>query len=132
MKTIDKVLQLLGNVGFRPELVDESLGYKFEYEGLNYLLRMEDEDSQTISLTVPAVFDVTEENRQQALEAAIEVANKLKFVQPNLTLDSIWLSYQHYLGANDPTEDLIEHMIRLLSVSTILFQQILNNEENDQ
>lgn len=128
----EKVLEILRRLGFQPELIDENFGYRFEYEGLNFLLEHEDEDTKTISLIIPAVFDVTEENRSQVIEAAIKLSTKLKFVQPNLTLDSIWLNYQHYLGDNEPTEDLIEHMVRLLAISTLHFQQILNNEENDE
>lgn len=44
----DKVLEILYQLGFQPELVDENFGYRFEYEGLTVLFTPEDEDAHRI------------------------------------------------------------------------------------
>lgn len=127
----EKILELMYQLGLQPELVSEDFGYRFDYEGLPIVWMNEDEDSNTITFMVPSVFEVTEENRMTVLEAALKLSSKLKFVQPNLNLDSVWLAYQHFLDGQEPTENLIEHMIRLLAIATIQFHNIINNEGDD-
>ncbi len=128
----EKVLAVLYRLGFQPELVDESIGYDFEYEGITFLFAYDDKDSKTITLTVPNLFYVTEENRIKTLEALNTLANNLNFVQPNIAFDSVWLEYQHYLGDNEPTEALIEHMVRTLATSTIQFGSILHHKDDER
>lgn len=127
----EKVLDILYQLGFQPEQLDDDFGYQFEYEGLT-LLYSPEEDSQTLNLMVPAIFRVTEENKEAVLAAMVGLCGKMKFVQPALYGNSVWLNYQHYLGEQEPTEDLLEHMIKLLGVSTYQFNKILNSDGDDE
>lgn len=127
----EKVLDILHQLGFRPELVDENIGYRFEYEGLTILFSPE-EDSQTLNLMVPAIFDITEDNRAAVLEGMVKLSGKMKFVQPATYGTSVWLNYQHYLEDQDPTPGLLEHMIKVMSVSAAQFLNIMNDEDNDE
>lgn len=81
---------------------------------------------------MPAIFDITEENRLAVLEAAIKLSGKMKFVQPNFYVNTVWLGYQHFLGENEPDERLIEHMVRVLSVGVAQFHKFINNEDDDE
>ncbi len=128
----DKILEILYQLGFQPELVDESFGYRFEYEGLTVIFTPEDEDAYTAFFMIPGIFDISEENRTAVLEAMVKLAGKMKFVQPVIISDSVWLNYQHFLGEHEPTPELIEHMIRVLAVSTVQFHKIINNEGDDE
>lgn len=127
----EKVLDILHQLGFQPELVDENIGYRFEYEGLTILFSPE-EDSQTLNLMVPAIFDITEDNRVAVLEGMVKLSGKMKFVQPATYGTSVWLNYQHYLEDQDPTPGLLEHMIKVMSVSAAQFLNIMNDEDNDE
>lgn len=128
----EKVLEILYQLGFQPELVDETFGYRFEYEGVTILLTPEEEDSHTICLMLPGIFDITEDNRVAVLEAMVKLSGKMKFVQPVIFTDSVWLNYLHFLGEQEPTPELIEHMIRVLAFSMVQFHKIINNEDNDE
>lgn len=128
----DKVLEILYQLGFQPELIDENFGYRFEYEGLTILYAPDEEDAHTVTLIMPGVFDVSNDNRVAVLEAIASLSSKMKFVQPNIALDSVWLNYQHFLGKQEPAPELIEHMVRVLAVSTVQFHKIINNEGNDE
>lgn len=129
----DQVIEILYQLGFQPELVDENLGFKFDYEGLTLLFTPEDEDAHTVFFMVPNIFDVTDDNRIAVMEAVVKLAGKMKFVQPTLMSDAVWLNYHHYLAKEEqPSLELIEHMIRVLAASTIQFHKIINNENNDQ
>lgn len=128
----EKVLEYLNQLGFQPELVDESLGYRFEYEGLTLIYSPDDEEAQTVHLLAPAIFEVTEQNRAEVLEAMIKLTGKVKFIQPVIIWDSVWINYQHYLGENKLTLETLEHMVRVLDVAVIQFQRIINNEDHDE
>lgn len=128
----EKVLEILYQLGFQPELVDENFGYRFEYEGLTILLTPEDEESHTVCMMLPGIFDITEDNRMAVLEAMVKLAGRVKFVQPVIFNDSVWLNYQHFLGEQEPTLEVIEHMIRVLAISTVQFHKFINNEDNDE
>jgi len=128
----DKVIEILCQLGFQPELVDENFGYRFEYEGLTILLTPEYEDSRTVCMMLPGIFDTSEDNRVAVLEAMVKLAGRMKFVQPVIFSDSVWLNYQHFLGEQEPTSEVIEHMIRVLAISTVQFHKYINNEDNDK
>jgi hypothetical protein len=128
----EKILEILYQLGFQPELVDENFGYRFEYEGLTILYTPEDEDAHTVCFMIPGIFDISDDNRVAVLEAMVKLAGRMKFVQPVIMSDSVWLNYQHFLSSQEPTPEVLEHMIRVLAVSTIQFHKFINNEGNDE
>lgn len=128
----EKILEILYQLGFQPELVDENFGYRFDYEGLNVLFTPEDEDAHTAYFMIPGIFDISEDNRVVVLETMVKLSGRMKFVQPVIISDSVWLNYQHFLGEQEPTPELIEHMIRVLAISTVQFHKFINNEDDDE
>lgn len=127
----DNVLSALSALGFIPEEI-EGFGYRFDYEGLTLVYSEEEEDTKCISLMVPNLFDITDENRVAVLETMVKISGKVKYVQPHIMFDNqVWINYQHYLGDNEVTPELIEHMIRVLTYATIKFNKIINGDDND-
>lgn len=127
----EQVLKALSALGFIPEEI-EGFGYRFEYEGLTLIYSEDDEDTKCVTLIVPDVFDISEDNRQVVLEAMVKLCGKMKYVQPHIMFENqVWLNYQHYTGDNEVTTALIEHMIRVLAFSTITFHKIINGDDND-
>ena len=125
----ENVLTALSALGFIPKEI-EGFGYRFEYEGLIYTV--DDEEAKCITLTAPDVFDISDDNRVAVLEAMAKLCGKMKYVQPNIMFENqVWLNYQHYLGDNEVTPELIEHMIRVLAFSTITIHNIINGSDND-
>ena len=127
----EKVLTALSALGFIPEEI-EGFGYKFDYEGLNIIYTLDDEDAKCITFIAPNVFDISDDNRIAVLEAMVKLCGKMKYVQPSIIFDNqVWLNYQHYLGDNEVTPELIEHIVRVLSFSTIAINNIINGNDND-
>lgn len=127
----DNVLSALSALGFIPEEI-EGFGYRFDYEGLTLVYSEEEEDTKCISLMVPNLFDITDENRVAVLETMVKISGKVKYVQPHIMFyNQVWINYQHYLGDNEVTPELIEHMIRVLTYATIKFNKIINGDDND-
>lgn len=127
----EKVLGSLYQLGFQPELVDEDFGYRFSYEDLTILYNPE-EESQCLTFSMPRIFDISEDNRITVLEAMVKLCAKMRFVQPVIMFNSVWLNCQHYLDKDtEPTVELLEHMVRVLAFSMIQFHKIINNEEEE-
>lgn len=125
----EDVLNALSALGFRPEEI-EDYGYRIDYEGLPILIPDEEEETKTICFSVPCVFEVTPENELAVYKAMVELTGKMKFVQPVIMFDTqVWLTYQHYLGEQEVDQEVIAHMIRLLSFSTIHFHKLINEDE---
>lgn len=127
----DYVLSALSALGFIPEEIG-GFGYRFDYEGLTIVYSEEEEDIKCLSLMVPNLFDITDENREAVLETMVKISGRVKYVQPHIMFDNqVWINYQHYLGDNEITPELIEHMIRVLTYATIKFNNIINGDDND-
>ena len=125
------VLKALSALGFIPEEI-EGFGYRFEYEGLTAIYSIDDEESQCITLTVPDVFAISDGNRAAVLEAMAKLCGKMKYVQPHIIFENqVWLNYHHYLGENEVTPELIEHMVRVLAFSANTIHNIINGNDND-
>lgn len=126
-----QVLDALSTLGFIPEEI-EDFGYSFEYEGLTLIYPVDNDDDSSVTLIAPGIFDISPDNRQEVVEAMLTLCQKMKYVQPNIMLeDKVWLNYQHYLGDNAVTPELVEHMIRVLAFSTLTFHKIINGDGND-
>lgn len=126
-------MSALRSLGFIPEEI-EDFGFRFEFEGFPFLYTSDTDEEETrcITFIVPAIHQVTEENRGKTLEALLKLCYHMKFVQPNIIFDEqVCLTYQHYAGDNPVTEDLIEHIIRVLIASTSKFFTLLDPIQQD-
>ncbi len=126
----DDVLNAFSILGFIPQEV-EGMGYQIEYEGLN-IFYPTDEDEESVSLTVPGIFEITDENKAEVNDAIVKLGGKMKYIQADIMFgNKVWLNYVHYLGENEVTPNLIEHMITVLAYGTANFHVIINGDEND-
>lgn len=127
----ENVLTAFSALGFIPKEI-EGFGYLIEYEGLTIIYTVDDEEAKCITLTAPDVFDISDDNRTAVLEAMAKLCGKMKYVQPHIMFENqVWLNYQHYLGENEVTQELIEHMIHVLAISTITIHNIITGNDND-
>ena len=125
----EQVIDILQQLGFTLEDISESgFGFRFEFEGLTILFSPE-EDSETLTLIAPNVFEFNEENRNMVLEKMAQLTGAIKFLQPTIMFEnSVWITYTHYLGETEPTMNLLEHMIRALGIGTCKFHEFINED----
>ena len=71
MTAKDIVLDFLKNAGIAP--VENEIGLTFHYEGWNFLLWHDENDPLFYRLTLPGIFDVTDENFAESIMAANSV-----------------------------------------------------------
>ncbi|MGM9817310.1 MAG: hypothetical protein ACI304_09700 [Lepagella sp.] len=63
----EQVLKAFRELGFIPEEI-ECFGYRIEYEGV-VVLCTEEQDETSVTLVAPGVFEITDDNRAEVLEA---------------------------------------------------------------
>lgn len=110
---VDLVKDFLDNEGYRPKF-DSDGDLTFRAEGLHFLYYANNDDQGYFQLVLPGIYDVTDENREQVLQACNHVCLDLKVVKAIIIRDSVWLNVEMLLDKNPKVEDLIPRCINML------------------
>ncbi len=128
---VSKCLELKGIVAKK-----SGLGLNFTFQGWNFLLWNDREDPSFFRLTLPGIFDVTDDNFAKAIMACNNVNWKYKVVKAVLydyedgkeKGASVWLCYEQQLDAATNIDNLVQQAVSaLLSVSEDFLKE-MNDE----
>lgn len=119
----EQILNVLATLGFQLEEM-EGFGYGFQYEGINYLF-MPNEDVEFLSIAIPAILDINEENEHAAYMLMDKLNSTLKYVKTNKLCDSLWLFYERELFGGEDLEKLVSRMILHLEAGMIFFRNTM-------
>ena len=101
-----------------------ALGLNYTYEGWNFLFWNDADDPQFFRLTLPGVFDVTDDNFANAIMACNNINWNYKVVKAVLydyedgkeKGASVWMCYEQVLDANPQIDELVPRAIHSLSL----------------
>lgn len=127
----DKILEAFENLGFN--LKDtESLGYTFNYESINYLYMYNEDDEDFLSISVPGIYDL-EENNKEKYEALKEKINStLKYIKAYTIGGSLWLFYERNLLDKEDLEEVIRRMILHLAAALMFARGVIDKMDNGE
>lgn len=127
----DKILEAFENLGFN--LKDtESLGYTFNYESINYLYMYNEDDEDFLSISVPGIYDL-EENNKEKYEALKEKINStLKYIKAYTIGGSLWLFYERDLLDKEDLEEVIRRMILHLAAALMFARGVIDKMDNGE
>lgn len=129
MKQKELILEQLTSMGFDPVDLDD-LGLLFKHEDVNYLYMPEDDAEDYLRITIPQVFEVTDENRAEVLEAMQEMTASLKYAKFCIMYGTgVWALYEHKLTSTENLQDLLEHIICVLGMAANIFCMRMNGED---
>ena len=129
MKQSEIIFNELTAMGFEPVKLGDA-GYIFSYEKLAFLYMVDDDDENFLRIAVPHIFEVTDENRGEVLEAINATAELLKYSKVFIMYETAaWAFYEHRLFSYDHLPELLEHIIQTLEVTTHLFLSKMNGED---
>ena len=114
------------------------VGINFQVEGWNYLLWHDAEAPLFFRLTLPGIFDVTDENYAQALMACNMLNWNYKVVKASLyeynedgrQRASVWVCYEQWLDGGSPQTDLVARAVSALMEAAEQFQRLAERGES--
>ena len=108
--------------GIRIEPTENEFGLNFSYKGWNFLLWHDEQDPLFFRLTLPGIFDVTDENFAEAIMAANNINWKYKVVKA-VVYDyedehesgaSVWMCFEQLLDDTPNVDDIVPRAIQSL------------------
>ena len=102
----------LASEGLRPE--DTDFGFVFKYENLTFFVFWDDEDDQYLKLALPGIYNVDDNNRQNATAAANQVNIEWKVIKTVVYSDEVWVVAEQLIDKNPDLADLVPRTIKIL------------------
>lgn len=87
----EKILEAFDNLGFNLE-DNESLGYHFYYEGINFLYMYNEDDEEFLNIAVPGIYDLEDDNKENYEALKEEINSTLKYVKAYTLGKGLWYS----------------------------------------
>ena len=112
------------------------LGLNFTYDGWNFLLWNDADDPMFFRLTLPGIFDVTDDNFAKAIMSCNNINWNYKVVKAVLydyedgkeKGASVWLCYEQQLDAATDVESILNRAIQSLLAACDAFMKEVNDE----
>jgi len=123
MTTSEMVFDYLKQQGLCPDMKDEVIVFK--YQMLTFIYHRDDEDEKFFRLSMPGIFDVTEDNRVPVLEAINEVNRQIKAVKAIVPTDDVWLSTEILMDSTPVLNDFIPRIMEHLMAARKRFYDII-------
>ena len=127
----EKILAAFENLGFNLE-DNESLGYRFYYEGINFLYMYNEDDEDFLNISVPGIYDLEEDNKENYDVLKEKINSTLKYVKAYTLGGSLWLFYERDLLGNEDLEEVIHHMILHLAAALMFARDSIEKIDNGE
>ncbi|MBQ9546147.1 MAG: hypothetical protein IJU90_02555 [Bacteroidales bacterium] len=125
--TKNDILKALDELGFKVESLNERF-YHFEFEGLNYLYSYDEDDDDFLHISIPSIFEVTDDNIDMVLPVISQANNIIKYAKIIYSQDMVFATFEYPLFDWVNLEDVIEFAVRVLQSAAITFNRILRGE----
>ena len=107
------VFEWLKSQGLTPEFDDRN-NIWFKYQMRTFLYFNNDEDQQFINLTMPRIYEVTDDNRMAVFEAINEVNETTKVVKLTIAGNGVWCATEIMMDSTPELDDLLPRLIKIL------------------
>ena len=127
----EKILAAIENLGFNLE-DNESLGFSFNYEGINYLYMYNEDDEDFLNISVPGIYDLEEDNKENYDALKEKINSTLKYVKAYTLGKGLWLFYERDLLGNEDLEEVIRRMILHLAAALMFARDSIEKIDNGE
>ena len=129
--TKNDILKALDNLGFT---VDEFGGhfYHFEYEELSYLYNYDERDEDFLFLSIPNIFQVTEDNAEMVMPVINKANNIVKYAKITYSQEMVWATLEYPLFDRVNIEELLEFAINVLQSAATTFDRVLRGDFDEK
>jgi hypothetical protein len=123
--TKQEVGAYLSSEGLRPKETD--FGYVFEYQNLTFFIIWDDKDDQYLKIALPGIFNVDDNNRDDALVAVNEVNKEWKVIKSVVTDDEVWVVAEQFVDKDPKLSDLVPRTINILMGGRMSFYEYMQS-----
>ena len=127
----EKILAAFENLGFNLE-DNESLGFSFNYEGIYYLYMYNEDDEDFLNISVPGIYDLEEDNKENYDALKEKINSTLKYVKAYTLGKGLWLFYERDLLGNEDLEEVIRRMILHLAAALMFARDSIEKIDNGE
>ncbi len=127
----EKILTAFEKLGFNLEDT-ESLGYTFNYEGINCLYMYNEDDENFLNISVPGIYDLEENNKEKYDALKEKINSTLKYIKAYTLGNSLWLFYERDLLGNEDLEETIRRMILHLAAALMFARDTIEKMDNGE
>ena len=113
----------LASEGLRPKETD--FGFVFEYQNLTFFIFWDDDDNQYLKLALPGIYNVDDNNRDDALVAANQVNIEWKVIKTVVLSDEVWVVAEQLIDKDPNLSDLVPRTIQILMSGRTSFYEHL-------
>ena len=113
----------LSSEGLRPQETD--FGYVFEYQNLTFFIIWDDKDDQYLKIALPGIFNVDDNNRDDALVAVNEVNKEWKVIKSVVTDNEVWVVAEQFVDKDPKLSDLGPRTINILMGGRMSFYEYM-------
>ena len=113
MKTTELVLDYLKQQGLMPAFDDDN-DIKFKYNMLTFFFFNNDDDERYFRMSLPNIYDVTEDNRFAVLEAINETNKTYKVAKLVVSHDTVWISTEILMDSTPVLDDFIPRLLDII------------------
>lgn len=115
----------LSSEGLRPQETD--FGYVFEYQNLTFFIIWDDKDDQYLKIALPGIFNVDDNNRDDALVAVNEVNKEWKVIKSVVTDNEVWVVAEQFVDKDPKLSDLVPRTINILMGGRMSFYEYMQS-----
>lgn len=126
MKASEKVFEFLKQQGFCPEIDPNNGNIVFKYQMRTYIYINNDEDDTFFQLALPGIFDVTEDNREMALEACNKTSLGMKVIKCCIPNNSVWILFDNLFDSSPEIMDIFPRALNILQAAQQHFYENMN------
>lgn len=124
MTTSEMVFNYLKEQGLIPKY-NENGNIAFKYQMRNFLYFCFDDDAAFFNLTLPCIFNVTDDNRMAVLEAINEVNENTKVVKLTIANNSVWCATEIIMDSTPELDNLFPRLLNILLTSREKFYKAI-------
>lgn len=117
----EKILNAFSELGFVPE--DVEIGYSFKYEGIGMLWLNPKDDEDFLSIGVPCIDKIDEDNADMLHALVEEVNSTLKYVKSYCLDGYVWMFYERELLGEEDLMLCLSHMIMHLEAGVRFYNR---------
>ena len=124
------VIKAFKNLGIRLEKLDEHF-YHFKYDEVSYLYTYYASDEYFLHISIPSIFEVTDDNIDLLLPVINQANNLIKYVKIHHEGGSLWASIEYPMMEWVKLEEVIVLAAMALQNAAIYFNKLVRGEYED-